>query len=68
MNIQSTMNDTHKTLRTEAEWKVQGRFVKQKATPVMRCQRTGEALFAKFQTFTNGDHPYHVPNYIGDET
>lgn len=52
-------------LRTEAEWKVQGRFVKQKAVPVMRHQVSGMPLFAKFQTFTNGEHPYHVPNYIG---
>ena len=62
------MTTANKTLRTETEWKLLGRFVKQKATPVMRCQKTGEPLYAQFQTFTNGEHPYHVPNYIGDES
>lgn len=58
---------TEKVLRTEAEWRVIGRFVKARSTPVMRHQETGQPLFAKFQTFTNGEHPYHVPNYIGGD-
>lgn len=58
---------TEKVLRTEMEWRVLGRFVKARSTPYQRCELTGQPLFAEFQTFTNGEHPYHVPNYIGGD-
>jgi len=61
------MTQIKRVLRTETEWRLLGRFVKQKATPFMRCQSSGEPLYHENQTFTVGDHPHHVPNYIGGE-
>lgn len=59
---------TTKTLRSEAEWRTLGRFVKHRATPYMRCQESGDPLYHENQTFLPGEHPYHIPNYPKGDT
>lgn len=49
-------------LKTAAEWKIYGRFVKQNAKPYAR-DAYKDGLFTKQQTFAYGEHPYSVRNH-----
>lgn len=53
-------------LKTEVEWRLVGRYVKGFEVPLSlndECQ----GLYAEEQTFLAGQHPYHVPNFVGGE-